>query len=47
MSVAVVAVHQNSLQIDGHLYSREAADGITLLGLADRHLVEWRLFGQN
>ncbi len=47
MSVAVVAVYQNSLQIDQHLYSRAAEDGIMLLGLTDRHIVKWRLFSQN
>ncbi len=44
---AIVAVYQNSLRIDQHLSSRAAEEGITLLGLADKQLVEWRLFGQN
>ncbi len=44
---AIMAVYQNSLRIEQHLYNRADEDGITLLGLADRHIVEWRLFGQN
>ena len=44
---AIVAVYQNSLQIDQHLYYQVAEDGIALLGKADRQIVEWRLFGQN
>ena len=44
---AIVAVYQNSLQIDQHLHCLAVEDGITLLGSADRQIVDWRLFGQN
>jgi hypothetical protein len=44
---AIAAVYQSSLQIDQQLYCLAVEDGITLLGLADRQIVEWRLFGQN
>jgi hypothetical protein len=44
---ALVAVYQNSLQLDGHIQHSLVEDGIALLGSADRKIVEWRLFGQH
>ena len=43
----IVAVYQNSLQLDGHSQRMLVENSIALLGSADRHIVEWRLFGQN
>ena len=44
---ALAAVYQNSLQLDGYVRHLSDENGITFLGAADKHLVTWRLFGQN
>ncbi len=44
---AIMAVYQNSIQIDQQLYCLAAEDGITFLGLADKEIVGRRLFGHN
>jgi hypothetical protein len=43
----IVAIYQNSIQLDGHVQRLLAEDDITLLGVADKQIVQWRLFGQN
>ena len=43
----IVAVYQNSLQLDGRIQRLLVEDGIALLGAADQQIVAWRLFGQN
>lgn len=44
---AILAVFHSSLQINQHLDRLLTEEGITLLGVADRQIVTWRLFGQN
>lgn len=44
---AIVAVYRNSLYGAASLACGLADAGIRLLGEADRHIVEWRLFGQS
>ena len=46
-NAAILAVFHSSLQIDQLRHSVLAEDGITLLGGADKQIVDWRLFGQN
>ena len=43
----IVAVYRNSLHGNESLARRLIDEGIVLLGEADQHIVEWRLFGQN
>ncbi len=44
---AIVAIYQNSIRLDGQTQRLLAEDGITLLGVTDKQIVEWRLFGRN
>ena len=44
---AIVAIYQNSIQLDEPVQRLLVEDGIALLGAADRQIVEWRLFGRN
>jgi DNA-directed RNA polymerase subunit RPC12/RpoP len=44
---AIVAIYQSSLQFAENVQRLLAKEGVALLGAADRHIVEWRLFGQN